>query len=71
MNLFDFDHPFFGPLCIRALTVGVAAAWGTFELLTGAPFWGVLFLGLAALAAHGLFIRFEPRRADVDEKGME
>jgi hypothetical protein len=71
VNLIDFDHPFFRPLWIRILTVGIAAAWGTFELLTGAPFWGVLFLGLAALAAHGLFIRFKPRWVERDEKGME
>jgi len=71
VNLIDFDHPFFRPLWIRVLTVGVATAWGTFEFLSGASFWGVLFLGLAALAAHGLFIHFKPRQAEVDEKEME
>lgn len=61
MNLFDFNHPFFRPLWIRVLTVGLAAAWGIVEFLGDAPFWGVLFCGLAGLTFHGLFIRFDPR----------
>ena len=61
MNIFDFDHPFFRPLWIRVLTVAVAAGWGVFEFVSGAPFWGVLFCGAAALAFRGLFISFNPR----------
>ena len=61
MKFFDFNDPFFKPLWIRAVAVAVPALWGVFEFISGAPFWGVLFIALAAAAFHGLFIAFEPR----------
>lgn len=64
MKLFDFDHPFFKPLWIRVAVVAVAAGWGVFEFVSGAPFWGMIFVGAAALAFHGLFISFNPREPE-------
>ena len=51
MKLLDTDHPFFRPLWIRVAVVAVAAGWGGFELWTGSPWWGALFLAFAALSA--------------------
>jgi hypothetical protein len=61
VKLFDFDHPFFKPLWVRVAVVAFAGGWGVFEFLSGSPFWGVLFLAIAAVAFHGLFIAFNPR----------
>jgi hypothetical protein len=61
MKFFDFNDPFFKPLWIRIAVVAVAGAWGVFEFVSGAPFWGVLFCGLAAAAFYGFFIVFNPR----------
>ena len=61
MKLFDFNDPFFKPLWLRVAIVAIAGGWGLFEFVAGAPFWGVLFVGMAALAFHGLFIAFDPR----------
>ncbi len=71
MNLFDFDHPFYRPLWIRGVVVAVAAGWGVFEFVSGSPFWGVLFCGMAAFAFHGLFIRFNPRQDAPDKQGKD
>lgn len=65
MKLLDTDHPFFKPLWIRVLVVAVCVGWGVFELASGAPFWAVIFLGIAAYSAWGFFVAFNPR----DEAG--
>ncbi|WP_232823046.1 hypothetical protein [Oceanibium sediminis] len=51
MKLIDLTDPFFRPRWVRAAVVGVAIAWGLFEFATGAPFWGVFFVGLGAVTA--------------------
>jgi hypothetical protein len=71
LNLFDFNHPFFRPLWLRIAVVAFAAGWGVFEFVGGAPFWGVVFCGVAALAFHGLFITFNPREPAPKEKETE
>jgi hypothetical protein len=50
MKLFDFEHPFFTPLWVRVAVVLICAVWGTFELLGGAVFWSMFFLGLAVIS---------------------
>ena len=62
----DTDHPAFRPLWVRVAIVAVAAAWGLFEFATGSPFWGVLFLGVAAYAAWGFFVDFNRDRGPGD-----
>lgn len=64
MKLFDFNDPFFKPLWLRIVIVAVAGAWGVFEFVSGAPFWGTLFVGVAALAFYGFFIAFDPREPE-------
>ena len=61
MKLFDLNDPFFKPLWLRIAIVLVAGAWGIFEFMSGAMFWGTLFVGIAAIAFHGFFIAFNPR----------
>lgn len=64
MKLLETNHPFFKPLWIRILVVAIAAAWGVFEFASGSAFWGTLFLGIAAYAAWGFFIAFDPDAAE-------
>jgi len=67
LKLFDFNNPFFKPLALRIAVVAICTLWSVFEFVSGAPFWGVLFGGIAAIAFHGLFITFEPREPKSDE----
>ena len=67
-KLFDFNHPFFKPLWIRILVTGACLVWGIVEFIIGEPLWGVLFCGLGAMAAYGLFVTFEPREIEQAEK---
>lgn len=57
-NLFDTGHAALRPLWVRLLVVIVALGWGVFEMLTGAPFWGVIFLGFGAYAAWLLLVTY-------------
>ncbi|WP_306120365.1 MULTISPECIES: DUF3329 domain-containing protein [unclassified Roseitalea] len=63
---FGFDHPMFKPLWVRIAVVAVAGLWGLFELSTGAYLWALIFLALAGVAFHGLFIAYEPPETDRD-----
>lgn len=57
--MFNFDDPKFRPLWVRVALVLTCLGWGSFEALTGAPFWAVLFLGLAGFLSWRLLIAFE------------
>ena len=63
-GLLSTDHPALRPLWVRILVVAVAVAglWGVFEFFTGAPFWGVLFFGLAGYASWEFFLEPTGRR---------
>ena len=54
--MWGFDHRRFDPLWRRLMIVGLALGWGIFELVTGAPFWAMVFLGIGALGAWGLLL---------------
>lgn len=62
MRFFDFNDPFYKPLWIRIVVVVVPAFWGVFEFVSGATFWGLLFVAAAVVAFNGLFIAFAPRK---------
>lgn len=49
--MFDLAVPFFLPVWRRVATVGFALGWGVFEVASGAPFWGMIFLGMGGIAA--------------------
>jgi hypothetical protein len=67
-KLLDFNDPFYRPLWLRIVIVAVVAGWGLFEFVTESPFWGVIFFGAAAFAFHGLFIAFNPREPEQENK---
>lgn len=54
--MFDFSHVFFRPMWRRVVIVSVCAAWGVFEIVTGSPFWAVIFFGFAGLSFWKLFL---------------
>lgn len=56
----DTDHPGFKPLWVRVLVTAGAGAWGLVEILTGSPFWAMIFLGLAAYCVWAFFFDFHP-----------
>ncbi len=60
-NFVDFNDPFYRPLWVRVLIVGVTAAWSAGEFLWGSPVWGGLIGGISAYAFYGLFMAFNPR----------
>ncbi len=66
-KFFDFNHPFYRPLWIRVLLVGLTGAWGAFEFWSGQSFWGAIFCGTSAICFYYLFIAFNPR--DPDKEG--
>ncbi|WP_217653871.1 hypothetical protein [Litoreibacter ascidiaceicola] len=51
LKLFDLDIPFFLPVWRRVLAVTIPALWGVFEFSSGAALWGVIFWGMAGIAA--------------------
>jgi hypothetical protein len=51
MKLLDPAHPFFAPLWRRIVIV-------VFEIVTGRPFWAILFGAAGVYCAHQLLIAF-------------
>ncbi len=66
--MFQFDHPFFRPLAVRTIVVLFCVSWGIFELVTGGPFWAIIFLALGGYAAYHLFIDFNPEASDKEDR---
>jgi len=52
----QFHHPFFDPMWRRVATTAVLLCWAAFEFSTNEPFWGMLFGGIGAYAAHQFFL---------------
>lgn len=48
--MFDLDGAFYRPLWIRMLLVALALGWGLFEFVSGAPFFGVIFIAIGLYA---------------------
>lgn len=71
MSLFDVQIPFFRPLWIRVGIVALCLGWGLFELVSGAPFWGLLFLALGLWCAWQFFVVFDPREPDEVGEGED
>jgi len=56
VKFFDLGHPFFKPLFVRVSVTLVAFCWGVFEIMTGEPFWAILFLAVAVWCAYSFFL---------------
>jgi hypothetical protein len=66
MKFLDLDHPALKPLPVRILVTLITFGWGLFEFFTGAPFWAVLFLAMAAWCAYSFFL--SPNKNDSDQE---
>lgn len=55
MSFFDLQIPFFIPVWRRIVLIFVCIGWAFLEFYKGEPFWGIMFMGLGALAAWQLF----------------
>ncbi len=61
----DTDHPAFKPLWTRVTIVAVTLCWGLVEIITGSPFWAMIFLGLGAYCVYAFFFDFHPESKEV------
>lgn len=57
MAFFDLKSEFFRPLWRRIVVVVICFGWAGFEFISGAPFWGVIFAGMGAVAAYQFFVQ--------------
>ena len=44
MKIIDPDHPFYRPLWVRLLIVGLCIGWTAVEYYNGEETWGIIFL---------------------------
>ena len=57
---FDVRHPFFRPLWVRIAVVGLCFGWALFEVVSGSPFWGMLFGAAGSWCGYWFFLAFDP-----------
>ena len=75
--MFDFSHPMFKPVWVRALIVILCFGWASFEYSRGAQIWGLLFAAFGGVSVWGLFIDYPPKPKgsdadkDKEDKGDE
>ncbi len=67
--LLDPQDPFYRPLWLRVAIVAACLGWAVFELLSGGPFWAMLFGAAGLYAAYQFFVVFDPQ--DPDERKEE
>lgn len=60
MKLIDVRHPFFNPLYRRVLTVALCLGWAGMEVISGSPFWAILFGAIGVFCAYEFFVIYEP-----------
>lgn len=60
MKFLDPEHPFFRPLWRRIVVVALCLGWAVFEIVSGSPFWAILFGAAGVYAAWQLLITFDP-----------
>ena len=66
-NQFDVRHPMFRPFWRRAVIVGLAGAWTTYEIVNGNWIWAGIFGAATAFLAYEWFIVFDPANYGDDE----
>ncbi len=69
MKLFDLQVPFFKPLWIRIAVTAFCFGWTVFELVSGSPFWAILFGAMGVYCAHQFFVAFDPKDPEEEDKG--
>lgn len=60
MKIIDPDHPFYRPLWVRLLLVGLCAGWTALEYYNGEQTWGTIFLVVSAYAFAQLLLFYKP-----------
>jgi hypothetical protein len=66
MKGFDLQIAFFQPLWRRVVIVSLCFGWALVELITGAPFWAILFGATGVWSTYQFFFVFAPKPADQD-----
>ena len=61
MKFIDPDHPFYRPLWVRLLLVGLCAGWTAVEYYNGQHGWGLIFLIVTAYAFAQLLLFYKPK----------
>ncbi|MFD1328891.1 hypothetical protein [Mycoplana ramosa] len=69
MKFIDPAHPFYRPLWVRLLLVGLCAGWTAVEYHNGQQMWGLIFLVMTAYAFAQLLLFYKP--ADPAERAPE
>ncbi len=67
IKLIDPDHPFYRPLWIRLLIIGLCAVWTAVEFRNDENTWGMIFLAVTTYTACTLLIFFKPKPVAVEE----
>ncbi|HCQ66592.1 MAG TPA: hypothetical protein DIU07_16230 [Rhodobacteraceae bacterium] len=62
--MFDLQVPFFIPLWRRVVTVGLTLGWAGFEVLNGAPAWGLLFCAAGLYCVYQFFVIWDPKEEE-------
>ena len=61
MLIIDTNHPFYRPLWVRLLIVGLCSVWAVVEFVNNEPFWGTVVGGVAIYSAYVLLLTFKPK----------
>lgn len=61
MKFIDPDHPFYRPLWVRLVLVGLCAGWTAVEFYNESSGWGMLFLAVTAYAFAQLILFYKPK----------
>lgn len=63
MKFIDPDHPFYRPLWVRLLLVGLCAGWTAVEFYYDERTWGTIFLIVSAYVFAQLVLFYRPSDA--------
>lgn len=66
--MLDASHPFFRPLWLRVLVVGVTCGWALVEVVTGSPGWAIIFGAMGAMALWKLLIAYAPAAPEQEDR---
>ena len=61
--MFDMQHPFFLPVWRRYAVTAFCLLWALVEIVTGSPFWAILFGALGIYCVKALLLDFDEAAA--------